>query len=57
MKSITTIITIIILVLSKNSIQAQIPVTRDLLKSKTWVINEHFKATIRFTDIEVISYI
>lgn len=57
MRSIIIIITIMLFVLSSNNAQAQTSVTKDFLKSKTWVINEHFKATIRFTDTEIISYI
>ena len=57
MKAITTIISIVLFVLSNNSLQAQVPVTRDFLKSKIWVIDESHKATMRFTDTEIIYYI
>jgi len=57
MKAITTIITIMLFVLSNNSTQAQIPVTRDILKSKIWVLNEGLKATMRITDTEIIYYV
>ncbi len=47
-----------LLFLSNDKAQAQdLTATRDLLKSKTWILNEGFKATMRFTDTEVIYYL
>ena len=50
MKAITIIITIMIFVLSNNNAQAQTSVTKDFLKSKTWVLNEGLKSTMRITN-------
>ncbi|TDD98576.1 hypothetical protein [Flavobacterium cellulosilyticum] len=58
MKAITTIITIMLLFLSNDKVQAQdLTDTKSLLKSKTWVINEALKITMRVTDTEIILYI
>ncbi len=57
MKAIIAIINIIILVLSANNIKAQIPITREFLKSKIWLLNESLKDTIHFTDTEIIYYV
>ncbi|TDD98575.1 hypothetical protein [Flavobacterium cellulosilyticum] len=58
MKAITTIITIMLLFLSNDKIQAQdLTDTKSLLKSKIWVLNEALKITMRFTDTEIIFYI
>ncbi|MFH6991778.1 hypothetical protein [Flavobacterium sp. FlaQc-48] len=57
MKTIIKIITIILLVLSNNSTRAQTPITRDYLKSRTWILNEGLKATMQITDTEIIYYI
>jgi len=57
MKAITIIITIMLFVLSNNNAQAQTSVTKDFLKSNTWVLNEGLKSTMRITDTEIIYYI
>ncbi|TDD98574.1 hypothetical protein [Flavobacterium cellulosilyticum] len=58
MKAITTIITIMLLFLSSDKIQAQdLTDTKSLLKSKIWITNAGRKATMRFTDTEIIYYI
>ena len=56
MKAITIITTIMLFVLNNNA-QAQTSVTKDFLKSKTWVLNEGLKSTMRITDTEIIYYI
>ncbi len=56
MKAITIITTIMLFVLNNNA-QAQTSVTKDFLKSKTWVLNEGLKSTMRITDTEIIHYV
>ncbi|TDD98573.1 hypothetical protein [Flavobacterium cellulosilyticum] len=57
MKTIITIITIMLLFLSNDKVQAQdLTDTKSLLKSKTWVMNEALKITMRVTDTEMIYY-